>query len=254
MVLAQTVPSGKASKNVANGQENLPLALQHYREFVTATDDRQRSGYAALSVANTLARLGRYSDAEPEFARADEIGTKFSQLGTSVTRARAEMALSRGDWRQAIQLAKSALAAKPRSFIVVDLTRIAGLALTRSGDRNSGLRKCEEAMAAAKQESDPSVLLDTRLALLEAHVAARDSAKAAAVFQDLLPALEDHPESAWRALALMAGFDRQYIGRARDSLAKLDTIWGSAALQDYLKRPDLHELSRPLLPLNFATH
>jgi tetratricopeptide (TPR) repeat protein len=253
--------------NMARAQEELgnaladgekyPQALEHYREFSRlGTDDLQLPAYAALDYALTLFRLGRSHEAFPELARAENAATKLPRIHSSITRARVEMALSLNIWREAIGRAKSTLSASGNlnPVAVVDLTRMLGLALLRSGDRKAGLQKCEDAFAAAQQLNDPGELLDTRLALLEALLAARDSAQALNVFHDLEPTLAAHPESRWRAFALMARSDRQYTDRAKEAIGQLDTLWGHDAFLQYLKRPDVQELSWPLLQSNSARH
>ena len=84
-----------------------------------------------------------------------------------------------------------------------------------------------------------------RLALLRARSETGDRAGALNLFHDA--ALAGHPESRWRALAWMARTGRQYAAPARDALDDLARQWGPAAYRIYLTRPDVQELSRPLL-------
>jgi hypothetical protein len=202
-----------------------------------------------------LARLGRYPEALPEFDKAEAAAAAIPLLRPSIARCRAEMALSRNQFSEAINGARDALsAAASNPAGAADLTRILGLALLRSGDRGSGRRKCEEALAAARKLNYSGELFDTRLALLEALLAARDSAQALNIFHDMEPTLAAHPEGRWRVFALMARSDRQYADRAKEAMGQLDNLWGHDAFVQYLKRPDLQELSRPLLPSNSAKH
>jgi tetratricopeptide (TPR) repeat protein len=240
--------------NVLSAQEKYPQAWQHYQEFLAFNADDLRGGYAALDCAITLVRLGRSSDALPLFTKAEEAAGRHAELLAALARYRAEMALSRNEWREAIGGTRKAMQQianlNPRAE--ADLTRLLGLALVRSGDRRAGLEKCASAFAGAQKRNDPGELLDTRLALLEALLAARDPARAAGVFHDLEPAFEAHPESRWRALAMLARSGRQYADRAKAALGQVDTLWGHEAFLQYLKRPDMQELSRPLLPSDFA--
>jgi len=236
--------------------ENYPKALEHYRGYLAASSESRLNGYAERHCAITLARLGRYSEALPEFDRAEAAAAGVPPLRPDLASSRAEMALSRNQFRQAIDESRVALAGPAKLFPgpVVDLTRILGLALLRSTDRKAGLEKCEEAAAAAARLGDTGASLDTSLALLEASLVTRDSGRALNVFHDLQPALAAHPESRWRAFALMARSDRQYADGAKQALGQLDTLWGHDAFLQYLKRPDIQELSRPLLQSNFAKH
>ena len=163
------------------------------------------------------------------------------------------MALSRNDYHDVIGRTRSAVQqiANLNPSTEADLARLLGLALLRSGDRQAGLQKVQAAFAASQKLDDPGELLDTRLALLEALLATRDSVGALGVFHDMEPALGAQPESRWRALALLARSDRQYADRAKEALGQLDALWGHDARQLYLKRPDVKQLW-PLLPSNSA--
>jgi tetratricopeptide (TPR) repeat protein len=236
--------------------ENYPRALEHYLGFKRASVDSPRAGYAVRDCGLTLAMLGRYAEAAPEFAKAEAAAAVDAALHPSVERCRAEIALSRNQFKEAIGCCKSALASIPNlnPIAAADLTRLLGLGLLRSADRKAGLQKCSEAYTAARQLNDPAEIRDTSLALLEARLAARDSTASLDIFHDLEPTLSDHPESRWRALALMARSDRQYVPRAKQAGDQLETLWGREAMEQYRKRPDVQELSRPLLQGNAANH
>ena len=244
--------------DVLSDMESYPLALEHYQRFLHASAAAPQlgwTGYAERDCASTLSVLGRYAEALPGFDRADAATPKDLSLRRSIAQCRAEMALSRNQFREAIDAAGGALSgAGAGPFVAVELTRIMGLALVRSSDRGTGLRKCEAAYAAAWKLEDPGQILGARIALLEAQLAVRDSARATVVFHDLEPALAGRPESRWRAFALMARSDRQYADRAKEALGQLETLWGHDALHQYLTRPDLMELSRPFLQTSSAKH
>uniref|UniRef100_Q01QI7 Serine/threonine protein kinase with TPR repeats n=1 Tax=Solibacter usitatus (strain Ellin6076) TaxID=234267 RepID=Q01QI7_SOLUE len=252
------------SPNMARAQEALgnafadsemyPQALENYREFLRlSADDPQLNSYAALDCALTLSRLGRAQEALPELARAE--AAKLTRLRISIPRARAEMALMLNNWREARDRARSTLAeGNVNPPAILDLTRILGLALLRSGDRKAGLQKCEEALALANKLNDVGSLVDTRLALIEALLANRDSARTLAVFHELEPLLASHPETRWRAYGLMSHADPQYAGRAKEAFTQLDSLWGHDAFLRYLSRPDFQELTRPFLQPIPAKH
>ena len=82
---------------------------------------------------------------------------------------------------------------------------------------------------------------------MEARFVARGSARVLSAFHDLESALGSHPESRWRALALMSMMDRQYLSPARDAIQVLAASWGDARFRQYHLRQDDYELSRPLL-------
>jgi hypothetical protein len=67
------------------------------------------------------------------------------------------------------------------------------------------------------------------------------------VFHELEPLLAQRPESHWRALALASGADPQYTASAAEALKKLGSNWDDEQFSQYLRRPDIARLSRPLL-------
>ena len=251
--------------NIALAQEGLgeilsatqeyPKALEHYRAFLDASTDARSKGYAARDCADMLVALGRYDEALSYFAQADTASEAIPQLRPSLALDRADMALGRRQFRDAIGAARSALAAavRPNPLMAADFTRILGLALLRSSDPKAGFAKCEEACEAARRLDDPDELLDTRLALLEALLAVREIVRARQVFHDMEPVLAAHPETRWQAFALMARSDPQYADRATEAVGQLERIWGHEAILTYRKRPDLQELW-PLFQTNAAKH
>ena len=185
-----------------------------------------------------------------------DLNQLYSDHQLSLMRARAEMLLSRQRWPDAAVMAQRALSADAgkNPIMAAATNRILGLAWLRGGKRDAGQKKCEEALAAAQSLKDPRMLLDARMAVLEARLAAHDSAGATGLFHDLEPALKIHPESRWRALAMMAGLDRQYLPRASEALRELAARWGEARYQQYLTRRDIQKLSWPLLHTDSARH
>ena len=109
-------------------------------------------------------------------------------------------------------------------------------------------------MAAAGQLNQASELLNSQLALAEAQVQTGAGAGAASTLRQAESVLASQPESRWRALALLAPADPQYLIPARQALDQVAAMWGSAAFRSYLARPDLEKLARPLLTAVSAAH
>jgi hypothetical protein len=162
--------------------------------------------------------------------------------------ARAELALSEGLNRNATNIAKRAIVSEAgqESPAATDLRLVLGLALTAAGQKRDGLRLCEEALTAALEQNDFEAILRSRMAVLYADISLRNSDHAHKVFADLEPTLASHPESRWRALAMITVCDRQYLELARLAGDDLARLWGEPAYHRYRTRPDIQKLSRPL--------
>jgi tetratricopeptide (TPR) repeat protein len=237
-------------------QEQYPRALDHYRRSLDLRRDAQLKGYAGLQCGSTLWLLGRYEEARAALDAADALAAKFPDLRVRLLRARAEMEQSAGHSAQAAAIARRLLAGdpKPNASTAIELTRVLGLAMLATPDKRGGLRKCEEALDAASKSDDVNALLSARLALAEARLENGDRTGAAALLQTAESTLTGHPESRWRAFALMARIDRRHVLTARLALDELKTQWGDAAFAQYKTRNDVKILVWPLLQPTTATH
>jgi tetratricopeptide (TPR) repeat protein len=237
-------------------QEQYPKALEHYRKSMDLRPDAQLKGYAGLQCGSTLWVLGRYAEARAALDAADALAAKFPELRARLLRARAEMEQSAGHFAEAVAIARRAMAGvpKPSTGTVIELTRVLGMAMMATGDKRGGLRRCEEALDAASKSDDVSALLGARLAVAEARLENGDRAGAAALLQAAESSLAGHPESRWRAYALMARIDRRHFLTARLALGDLKTQWGDDAFAQYQTRNDVQKLSRPILQPFAATH
>jgi len=235
--------------SVLASQERYPEALDHYLKNLALSADAQHKGYAGLQSGNTLWRLGRYDEARKMFELADGPARNFASLRLNLMRARAEMALSERRFSDAATQARLALTSGTveNTPLGADLMRILGLALSGTGKKNDGLRTCERALAAATKLNDVDEVLGARLALSEARLGAGDREGALFLLRDGERVLADHPESRWRAFALMGRVEPQYVRRATEALTELGSLWGDSAYQVYLTRPDVNALSWPLL-------
>jgi eukaryotic-like serine/threonine-protein kinase len=230
-------------------QERYPEALEEYQRDLEFSTDAFTTGYAHLQCGDVLWLLGRYDEARAMFDQAETSAAKFPQLQISLIRARAKMALSRNQYQEALAFVRRALAAggSQNPTAVAELKEILGLALLSSGKEQEGRRSCEEALSTVAAIGDNVALLGASLAVIRSRMEARDRAGALALFHRIEATLNDLPESRWRALALISRADSQYLGRARQYLEELSGRWGKEAVQAYLSRPDIAELSRPLI-------
>jgi len=236
-------------------QERYPEALEQYQRSLALYPDPEHIGYANLESGYTLWQLGRYAEAKANLDRADPTAERFPAMRLSLMQGRAEMTLSQNLYSEAATMARRALTfdAGQNPNSAAELKRILGLALIASGNRKEGLRNCEESLDAAGKRNDVAALLRSQLALLRARIETGDHQGSVKLFRDMEPELVSHPESGWRALALVAKTNRQYFEPARRALGELTRVWGDAAYRTYLTRPDVQELSRPLFQSNSAT-
>lgn len=238
---------------VYSRQERYPEALEQYKKNLELSTDPLQTGYARLQCGDALCMLGRLDEAVSMFDQAGDAAAKFPQLKLSLLRARAEMDLNQNRFAQASERARRLLAdagLKPSS--AAELKTVLGLALLGSGKASEGLRMCEEALAASARLGEDAGLLQASLAVLQARIATRDKAGALAIFHQVEPMLGGFPESRWRALALVSRADSQFSARARQALDELAGSWGKETFRAYLARPDIKQLSRPLLQSTYA--
>jgi len=244
---AQMAFAHESQGSVFFALEEYPKALEQYKEDLDWNTNQEKSGYAALQYANALWMLGRYPEAEAVFAKAEASAAKFQAMALNLTIDRAEMAFTRNRYPEAAKLAARALATESRPAMVAELKRLTGLIQIATGNKSLGLQNCEEALAASAGIQDVEDLLGAQLAVMRARLETGDRTGALGVFHDAEPALAKHPESNWLALALMSRVDRRYANDARSALDRLAVLWGSEAFHTYCARPDVQELSRPLL-------
>ncbi len=232
-------------------QELYPDALNHYRKSLELSVEPGLIGYAALHCANALWQLGRYDDARAMFDKAEGLAQRFAALQLAVSTGRAAMALSERRYDVAAGALGRILASDKShdSSTIAALKASLGLALIGTGNGSGGLRNCEEGVAAAMKSDDVADLFDARATLLEALLETGSRVRALSLFHEMEPSLLAHPAWHWRLLALVSGVDHESNGRARDALSELATLWGDEAFQNYLSRPDVRPLARPLLPV-----
>jgi tetratricopeptide (TPR) repeat protein len=224
-------------------------ALEHFRKYLDLSADAEHIGYAASACGNSLWRLGRYAEAAAMFDKADASAGKFAALRISIASSRARMELSREHYAQAATLAGAALAADTSHSpaTVAGLKTTIGLASFGAGKKAEGLRLCVEALSDSAKLGGAGTVLDARLALAQIRIEMGDRAGALAVLHDAEPSLAGHSESQWRALALMSRAGSEYAAPARQALDAMASQLGSEAFREYLTRPDVQRLSRPLL-------
>ena len=234
-------------------RENYPRALEQYLANLGLSGDPQRLAWAELQCASTLWLIGRYGDAEQHFDQAEKHGAKFPLLLVNVRWNRADMALSRGKYRESEAIVRGLAAGAALSAAAsADLKRIAGLAALAGGRKQEAVRKCAEALHDTERLNDATSLLRARLALLMVFVAMHNRPDADALFGSIEPVLPEHPESRWRALAIMMELNPDYRASARKAFIELADLWGRQPYEAYVSRPDIKHLSWPFISVDTA--
>ncbi len=231
-----------------SAQERYPESLPHFqREYQIAPTEEMR-GYAALNSGKLLWHLGRYPEAEAAFALAEPAAARFAPLSLRLLRARAGMALSQERFADARNQAERALERATGSNdrgVQTELRRILGVALAASGQPAKGLPLCRESLESAISAAQDSEAVQARLAMAEAFLYAGDRAGALATLRGHEPDAH-YPESRWRALALLARAGGAGNEQVRTAARDLRQLWGDSPFQQYLTRPDVAHLTRPL--------
>jgi serine/threonine protein kinase len=229
-------------------QENYPAALPYYQKNLELRSDARGRVTANTQLGRLSWMLGRYADARKSFDAAEADVGPFPSLRLSLMLARAEMALSEERFRDAATLARQALPlAAQDPPTTAELQGALGQALIALGNKREGLAKCEESLRQFEKLSDLPSIMRARLIVLQARMDAGGARAAAGLLEDGAKELASRPETHWRSLALLARMDHQKIPDARRGLDDLRQAWGDAAMAQYLSRPDISRLARPLL-------
>jgi len=244
--------------------ERYPEALSRYSESVRLWKETGREdfeAFATVSVATACWRLGRYAEANQLLDRATEISRarKLDSLAASVFRSRADMALSRNLYRDAIAWARRSQGSKPTNATAADATRVLCLAQARSGAAREAEQNCQEAAKLAAATADRDLSTQVKLAQLEAWMAGgrilvdvADAGRAAAEMK-----AEGRLDSSWRTLYLAArvhakrgdrGEAARKAAEAVEILTALKEKWGPA-YTSYEARQDIADAKKSLVAL-----
>lgn len=230
--------------------QRYPEAMLHFQKEAELSTTEERKAYANRYLGEALGIMGRYADAGDALQTAQAASGRFPSLKLLLLHTRARIELSREHFSEAKALAGEALASAAAADRRLDseLTGALGLALAGLGDVSGGLRRCRESLDDAVKLGEAPVLIRARADLAQVLTRAGDRAGVLKLLKDNQPEEGRYPEVRWRVLALMAQADSQYSTPARDALRQLGQLWGETAWRQYLARPDIDKLSRPLFP------
>jgi serine/threonine protein kinase/Flp pilus assembly protein TadD len=236
---------------------HLDQALAIYR----AQGVQRSIGYNALDRADVLWRIGRYDEAstllDEATAIAEKPGGELKRLSVDVQLARAQIALSRGNYAPARDLANKVLERAGTEFKKESAE--ANLVLSRtqaySGGAAAGTKTAALTLESVKSSNDPAQIAAAQIALAEAMLLSNDAQGALtnALQAEQIFARLGQQASDWRALAIAAlasqntgdkTHAREYAMRAKDSLSKLEQRWNTESYHGYLSRPDIDRLRK----------
>lgn len=256
-------------------QEQYPEAISSLRE-ASAKFEKAKSQsdaeYCQLGLADLLWRLGDVNAGATlqDFAPPPKPDDAADQQTLSIWLAQANVALSKPDFAEAIQLSSEVVKQVKKILqtaqcndnvmvrLLIEAQFTLGVAQSRSGKAAEGFRLCENAslQASISKDKDRLLIAKANLALAETALAnnlplrAFEAAKAAkTVFAEL--GLHD---SEWRACTLAAEAAQKsgkpnevpdYINRARELLANLGRDWPND-FSGYLKRADINNFKQRL--------
>ncbi len=227
-----------------------PEAIPHFQKESELSATEERKAYANRYLGEALGIMGRYSEAVDALQLAEAASGKFPGLKLLLLHTRARIELSQQHFSEARVLASRALmsVAEADRRLHSELTGALGLALAGSGDVGGSLRRGRESLDDAIKLGEVPVVIRARVDLGQILIRAGDRAGVLKLLRGNEPEESRYPEVRWRVLALMARADPQYSTPARDALRQLGQLWGETACREYLTRPDVEGLSRPLFP------
>ena len=240
-------------------QEMYPVALSHLDEKVKideAQGAKVQLGFDHMNRGNFLWQLGKYPEARAALDKAFEIANRpeanYKAALAWVHLARAQMALSEGNYSEAKKNAQLALEVSASQFpdVILQAKYCMGRAEAFSGALQAGKKSCEEAVVMAKKVNAPQLISSALLALAEVLLIGNDSKGALenALEAQKMLARSGQQDSEWRALLIAArasdltgnksaAYD--YASRAGNLCAGLEQKWGKEAYEGYLRRPDI---------------
>ena len=237
--------------SVLMDQENLPEALDRYedaRKIYVTLGQTARLPYITMNRGHILWRLGNYSQVETVFA---ELATA-NDLAAHLTMAKAQTRLSERKFSEAIKLGNQGitLAGEKDPEVTIQSMLTLGLARVLSGDKEEGLKICQEAVKKATGTGDFTLLSRALLVEAEAALHAGDlqTALKSALDAQTRFARGSQFEPEWRAWFIASQASQklgnqaqseEQLKNARSVRSNLERQWGPDAFKQYASRPDI---------------
>ena len=212
--------------------------------------------YARTDRTKVLSRLGRVEDARTSLEALDIDGQPerlAAQLRPTVLLVEARLALVAEDVETALDRAQQAVrlaADTGDESIGIEAMTLLAAAQARRGNATAAVARSAEAHTRAQVLGDPVLTIMTLLPQAEARLAAGQGETALALAVEALDEAESREQwvQAWHAavLARLASSDvgdaagvTAYKTRQDELLNHLRAQWGDAAVDQYVRRPDI---------------
>jgi len=233
-------------------QERYPAALASFERSAVvshAMANQSLEAYNEVYKADTLWRLGEYSEADGYLKSAAQRLNGNKPLLASIYTVRAGMDLSRRSFAEAEEdIRKTMDAAGPNAQMVL-IKRLSGLVRVFTGRVREGRAMCEESVRLAQSAQEIASLRNSELALAEARLDSGDPAGALALVSTQLTyfAAQGQFESQLRALAIASSASRdgdraRYSASAKEILEKLRQNLGAEFFIGFESRADIHQI------------
>jgi tetratricopeptide (TPR) repeat protein/predicted Ser/Thr protein kinase len=237
--------------SVLMDQENLPESLNRYedaRKIYEALGQTSRISYIKMNRGHILWRMGHYNQVEEVFA---ELATA-KELAAPLTMARAQTRLSQRILPEAIKLSNEGItvAGETDPEVTIQSMFTLGLARVLSGDKEGGLKLCQEAVKKAASTGDFTLL--SRALLIEAeaalHAGDPQTALKSALDAQARFARGSQFEPEWRAWFIASQASQklgnqaqseEQLKNARSARSNLERQWGADAFKQYSLRRDI---------------
>lgn len=237
--------------SVLMDQENLPESLNRYedaRKIYEALGQTSRIPYIKMNRGHILWRLGHYNQVEDVFA---ELATT-KELAAPLMMAKAQTRLSQRILPEAIKLSNEGItvAGERDPEVTIQSMFTLGLARVLSGDKEGGLKLCQEAVKKAASTGDFTLLSRALLVEAEAALHAGDPQTALKLALDAQArfARGSQFEPEWRAWFIASQASKklgnqaqseEQLKNARSARSNLERQWGADAFKQYSLRPDI---------------
>jgi tetratricopeptide (TPR) repeat protein len=249
-------------------QDVYPEALRRFGEsyslYHSLGNKQLYVGYALVDRSDMLWRLGRYADARSLLNQvpsvAEGLDSKYKQiLPARMNLIYAKMLLSERRFSEAIAECQRTIALDdtPTEYTPTEAKYMLGLAMAFYNRNRQAKRLCEDAIEAANNIGEQTLIWNARLALAQVMIEIGNPAEA------LTGALQAHDEfaraskleSQWRAACLVARASyqtnnhstaRKYAALAEGLLSSLRQSWTEEDFKSYFARPDIDHYRKQL--------